>query len=105
MLIMSQPPTVGDIIHEMYLKPSGLSVQDGAKLCELTEQEFIAILDSELTLGYELAYKLAKGFSTSHDFWLILQQDSQKEPERMGYERQSKSTLYKTQQDVSLSRC
>lgn len=84
MLIMSQPPTVGDIIHEMYLKPSGLSVQDGAKLCELTEQEFIAILDGELTLGYELAYKLAKGFNTGHNFWLNLQQDSQKESGKDG---------------------
>jgi len=79
MLTMSQPPTVGDIIHEMYLKPSGLSVHDGAKLCVLTEHEFLAILEGELTVGYELAYNLAKSLNTSHNFWLNLQLDSQKE--------------------------
>ena len=77
MLVMNQPPSVGDIIHEMYLKPSGLSVRKAAQLCELEEQQLQAIINGNLILGYELAYKLAKGFNTTHTFWLNLQQDAE----------------------------
>lgn len=76
MLIMNQPPTVGDIIHEMYLKPSRLSLSQAAVLCELEQQQLQDIINGDLKIGYELAYQLAKGFNTSHNFWLNCQRDS-----------------------------
>lgn len=77
MLIMNQPPSVGDIIHEMYLKPSGLSIKDAATLCNLSEEALRQIISGEQKLGYELALKLSKGFNTSHTFWLNIQEDAE----------------------------
>ena len=76
MLIMNQPPSVGDIIHEMYLKPSDLSIKDAATLCNLSEEILEQIISGEQKLGYELALKLSKGFNTSYTFWLNVQKDA-----------------------------
>ncbi len=70
---------MGDIIHEMYLKPSNLSLKEAAQLCNLTEQQLDSIISGKLEIGYELAYKLATGFNTSHSFWLSIQQDAKKQ--------------------------
>ena len=39
---------------------------------------FAKIVNGEAKIGYELAYKLSKGFNTTHTFWLNIQQDFEK---------------------------
>lgn len=76
MKVLTSAPTVGEMINELYLKPSGVSPEEAAKLCMIECELFEAILNNRATIGYELAFKLAKGFNTSHDFWLNIQKDS-----------------------------
>lgn len=75
MKILKGPPSVGEIITELYLSPSGISPEDAADLCQLDQKVFFAILDEDHQIGYETAYKLAKGFNTTHNFWLNIQTD------------------------------
>ena len=79
MQILATAPSVGDIIHELYLKPTHLSVEGAAELCGIPLEQFQRILDGSETIGYELSYKLAQGFKTSYTFWLHLAQDHQTE--------------------------
>ena len=73
-------PSVGDMIRELYLKPTHLSVEGAAELCDIPLEQFQRILNGSETVGYELSYKLSQGFKTSYTFWLHLAQDHQSEP-------------------------
>lgn len=75
MKILNGPPSVGEMIKELYLLPTGLSTEDAAKLCEIEARLFDEILTGKAEIGYELAYKLSKGFNTTHNFWLNIQSD------------------------------
>jgi len=72
-------PSVGDMIRELYLKPTHLSVEGAAELCDIPLDQFQRILYGVEPVGYELSYKLAQGFKTSYTFWLHLAQDHQTE--------------------------
>lgn len=73
-------PSVGDMIRELYLKPTHLSVEGAAELCDIPLDQFQRILYGVEPVGYELSYKLAQGFKTSYTFWLHLAQDHQATP-------------------------
>ena len=77
MKILNAPPSVGEMIQELYLLPSGLSSEEAAKMYEIDTELFEEILTGEVEIGYELAYKLSKGFNTTHNFWLNIQRDHQ----------------------------
>lgn len=68
-------PSVGDMIRELYLAPTNLSVEGAATLCDIPLEQFQRILADEETIGYELAFKLGQGFNTSYSFFLNLAQD------------------------------
>jgi len=86
-------PSVGNMIRELYMKPTNLSAEDAAELCGITLEQFQRILDGSEKIGYELSFKLSQGFNTSYTFWLHLAQDHQQARE----EEQDNST----QQDDS----
>ncbi|MGH1461019.1 MAG: HigA family addiction module antitoxin [Neptuniibacter sp.] len=77
MKILSGPPSVGDILQELYLLPTGISATEAAKLCDISPDLFLRILNNKEVIGYEIAYKLGKGFNTSYNFWLNIQKDYQ----------------------------
>lgn len=77
MKILNAPPSVGEMIQELYLLPTGLSSEEAAKMCEIDTELFEEILTGYVEIGYELAYKLSKGFNTTHNFWLNIQRDYQ----------------------------
>ncbi|WP_370278919.1 transcriptional regulator [Pontibacterium sp.] len=96
MQVLKNAPSVGDIIHELYLKPTHLSVEGAAELCGITPEQFQRILDGSEKIGYELSFKLSQGFNTSYTFWLHLAQDHQQAQE----EKQDKK-LKQDDSDVS----
>ncbi|WP_297310133.1 HigA family addiction module antitoxin [Neptuniibacter sp.] len=77
MKILNGPPSVGDMINELYLIPTGISAKEAAELCQIEFDLFQKILSGAEPIGYELAYKLSKGFNTTHNFWLNIQKDYQ----------------------------
>jgi len=84
MKILNTAPSVGQMIRELYLVPTHISIEEAAALCQIDNALFNKIVNDQHDKGYELAYKLGKGFNTSHQFWLNLQQDylkAQTDPE------------------------
>ena len=75
MKILNTAPSLGEMIHELYLTPTQLSIEEAAALCQIDSALFNKIVNDQHRIGYELAYRLGKGFNTSHQFWLNLQQD------------------------------
>jgi len=75
MKIFNGSPSVGEMIKELYLLPTGIKVEEAAGLCEIDTEMFMKILNNEQIIGYELAHKLGKGFNTTHNFWLNIQKN------------------------------
>ena len=75
MQVLNAPPSIGDIINELYLLPVKVTEDEAALLCQISSEEFAKIMQGKTEIGYELAYKLGKGFNTPHTFWLNLQKD------------------------------
>jgi len=88
MQVLTNAPSVGDIIHELYLKPTHLSVEGAAELCSIPLDQFQRILNGSEKIGYELSFKLSQGFNTSYTFWLHLAQDHQQALEEEQYNSQ-----------------
>lgn len=76
MQIFTSPPSAGDIINELYLKPTGITAEAAAVLCDIPIKQFVAIIEGKEAIGHVLAYKLSQGFNTSYHFWLNLPQAS-----------------------------
>lgn len=66
----SGPPSVGDIIHEMYLNPSAISVAQAATLCGLECAQLAAVIRGQQPVTEQIAIQLAQGFDTEPQFWL-----------------------------------
>ena len=75
MKILNSPPSVGLMIRELYISPTGITIEQAAALCQIDTHLFKKIANDEQEIGYELAYKLSKGFNTTLHFWLNLQND------------------------------
>ncbi|QPB09250.1 plasmid antitoxin with HTH domain [Klebsiella phage Miami] len=68
-----KPSTVGEIIKKEYLEPMNMSMME---LCRRTHSSNAAIsrlLSGNTRLSIEMAFKLAKLFNTTEEFWLNLQ--------------------------------
>lgn len=74
MRVMSGAPSVGDIIHEMYLNPSAISEAEAAALCGLRTEIFTDILSGTQPVTDQIAVQLGRGFNTAPAFWLGLYQ-------------------------------
>ncbi len=75
-------PPPGEVLHEEYLKPLGLSPQDVARSIGVLEGSITAILTGERPIGVEMSLRLARFFSTAADFWIQLQLDHDMERAR-----------------------
>ena len=70
-----KPSTVGEIIKKEYLEPMNMSMME---LCCRTHSSNAAIsrlLSGSNRLSIEMAFKLAKLFNTTEEFWLNLQRE------------------------------
>ena len=73
--IMFDPPHVGEIIKDEYLKPLGLSVTEAALNLGISRKALSELLNAKTGISTKMAIKLSKAFKTSVQFWLNLQQE------------------------------
>ena len=73
--IMFDPPHVGQIIKEEYLKPLELSVTEAALNLGISRKAFSELLNGKTGISTKMAIKLSKAFNTSIQLWLNLQQE------------------------------
>ncbi|WP_318375681.1 HigA family addiction module antitoxin [Enterobacter sp.] len=68
-----KPTTVGDILLYEYLEPLNLKINELAEILQVHRNTVSALVNNNRKLTTDMAFRLAKAFDTSVDFWLNLQ--------------------------------
>jgi antitoxin HigA-1 len=68
-------PTVGEILREEFLAPSGITAYRLAKDIKVSTTTILEILNGRRKITVETALRLGKYFGNSERFWLNLQND------------------------------
>lgn len=68
-----KPTTVGDILLFEYLEPLELKINDLAEMLQVHRNTVSALVNNNRKLTTDMAFRLAKVFDTSAEFWLNLQ--------------------------------
>ncbi|EIZ3826838.1 HigA family addiction module antidote protein [Escherichia coli] len=68
-----KPTTVGDILLYEYLEPLELKINELAEILHVHRNTVSALVNNNRKLTMDMAYRLAKAFDTSVDFWMNLQ--------------------------------
>ena len=71
--MMHDPPHPGEILRADYLQPLGLSVTAAAGALGVTRKTLSAVVNQRAGISPAMAYRLAKAFDTSPQFWSNLQ--------------------------------
>ena len=69
-----RPTTPGEILHEEFLKPLGMSQKELALHLGCDVKVVNRIVNGRTSVTAEMALKLSASFQTSPDFWLNAQQ-------------------------------
>ena len=68
-----KPTAVGEILQEEFLLPLNLKISDLANILDVHRNTASAIVNNSTKITLEMAFKLAKAFGTTPEFWLNLQ--------------------------------
>ncbi|HIB1012854.1 TPA: HigA family addiction module antitoxin [Escherichia coli] len=68
-----KPTTVGDVLLYEYLEPLELKINELAEILHVHRNTVSALVNNNRKLTMDMAYRLAKAFDTSVDFWINLQ--------------------------------
>lgn len=68
-----KPTSVGDVLLYEYLEPTGLRINDLAEMLNVHRNSISALVNNNRKLTVDMAFRLAKAFDTSVEFWLNLQ--------------------------------
>lgn len=68
-----KPTPVGEILQEEFLAPLNLKIGDLAEILGVHRNTASNIVNNSCRVSPEMAFKLAKAFDTSPEFWLNLQ--------------------------------
>ncbi|MGP6441780.1 HigA family addiction module antitoxin [Rahnella aceris] len=68
-----KPATVGDILLYEFLEPAALRINDLADMLNVHRNTISALVNNNRKLTVDIAFRLAKTFETSVEFWLNLQ--------------------------------
>lgn len=68
-----KPTTVGDILLYEYLEPLDLKINELADMLHVHRNTVSALVNNNRKLTTDMAFRLAKAFGTTVDFWLNLQ--------------------------------
>lgn len=74
MQAMRKPASVGDVLLYEYLIPTGMKINELSELLGVHRNTISALVNNNRKLSIDMAFKLAKAFNTSKDYWLNLQQ-------------------------------
>ena len=70
---MNNPVHPGVIVREDCLKPTGLSVTEGAKRLGVGRQTLSNLVNQRASVSIEMAYRLSKAFGSTPETWLGMQ--------------------------------
>lgn len=70
---MHNPPHPGEVLNELCLKPSGLTVTDAAEALGVSRKTLSMILNGRGGISPEMAVRLSIAFGTTAESWLVQQ--------------------------------
>lgn len=68
-----KPTTVGDVLQYEYTEPLDLKINDLAEILHVHRNTVSALVNNNRKLTTDMAFRPAKAFDTSVDFWRNLQ--------------------------------
>jgi addiction module HigA family antidote len=68
-----KPTSVGDILLYEFLEPTGMKINQLAKMLRVHRNTVSALVNNNRKLTTDMAFRLAKAFDTTEEFWLNLQ--------------------------------
>lgn len=71
--IQHSPPHPGEILHELYFEPLGLTVTDAAKKLFIARPNLSQLINGKMGISPLTAVKLSRAFKTSPQYWLNMQ--------------------------------
>ena len=63
------PPHPGEVLWELHLKDSGISISEAAMRLEISRQALSAILNGGAGISADMALRLTDAFGTSAEMW------------------------------------
>ena len=73
MAAMYNPPHPGDVLWELHLKETGISVSEAALRLGVSRQAMSAILNGRAGISADMALRLADALGTSAEMWTGMQ--------------------------------
>ena len=70
---MHKPPHPGEVLWELSLKDSGISISESALRLEISRQALSAILNGRAGVSADMALRLSKALGTSAEMWAGMQ--------------------------------
>jgi addiction module HigA family antidote len=70
---MHNPAHPGEILHEMYLKPLGVTITQAAKALGVSRKHVSAIVNGRSPVTPDMALRLAAAFATEPELWVNMQ--------------------------------
>ncbi|TBM25664.1 HigA family addiction module antitoxin [Hafnia paralvei] len=70
-----KPTTVGDVLLYEYLEPTGLKIVELADMLQVHRNTISALVNNNRKLTTDMAFRLAKAFDTTEEFWMNLQKN------------------------------
>lgn len=70
---MHNPPHPGEVLNELCLKPSGLTVTEAADALGVSRKTLSMILNGRSGISPEMAVRLSIAFGTTAESWLAQQ--------------------------------
>ena len=72
---MHNPPHPGEVLGGLHIEPAGLTVTAVSERLGVDRKTLSRIINKHSPVTVAMALRLGKGFNTSPDLWLGLQQD------------------------------
>lgn len=69
-----KPASVGDVLLYEYLIPASMKINELSELLGVHRNTVSALVNNNRKLSMDMAFKLAKAFDTSKEYWINLQQ-------------------------------
>ena len=70
---MHKPPHPGEVLWELNLKDSGISISEAALRLEISRRALSAILNGRAGISADMAMRLSEAFGTSAEMWAGMQ--------------------------------
>lgn len=67
--------TPGEILYEEFMEPNGITGYRLSKAIGVPQTAISEIIHGKRSISVPMAYRLAKAFDTSPEFWVNLQRD------------------------------